>query len=161
MSYTLWSHGRLLGSTNLEFIYRENGHRTGWFRPEPNVQDILDVATGVSPALFAASQSDNLAEAYADVEAAGDRERALELELRDETGKVIATEDIGLRDTVFLMSAYGGDTDREDDAWYASLSDEERKANTWKGEPEPSAVEDLSEQRYQIQVTLVDHFAIP
>jgi len=153
VSYTLWSHGRLLGSTNLEFIYRENGHRTGWFRPEPGVQDILDVATGVSPALFAASHAENPAEAYADVEAAGDRERALELQLRDADGKEIATEDIGVRDTVFLMSAYGGDADEQNadrDAWYDSLSEEER-----------AEFGDVSEQRYQIQVTLVDHFAIP
>src|SRR5690349_422046 len=80
--YTLWSRGRLLGETDLGFIYRDNGFRCGWLHPTEIGERILPEAAGVAPALrveFMIGPDEN---AHADVLAAVDREVALELELR-------------------------------------------------------------------------------
>lgn len=179
MDYTLWSRGRLLGRTDLGFIDRSNSSRMGWFYPEDGVQDLLDIATGVSPAMVAIGAAENDADreqAEADVQAAIDRCDALELEMRGPKGQVIETEDIGLRDTAWLMSL-GEQRMEEDEAWYASLSDEERaefdesiehdlaiileqmessEDEPWRPEPPESEY-----PRYQLLIRLVDDRDVP
>ena len=51
MQYTVWSRGRLLGETDLGFIYRENRHRCGWFHPNDLGEQLMPAAVGVAPAM--------------------------------------------------------------------------------------------------------------
>jgi hypothetical protein len=104
---------------------------------------------------------------YADVVAAIDAEQALELELRDASGTRIETVDIGIVDTHYLLAvADAADANEEDceltpeqqaevDEMVAIWEEDHPK---WLSEEEPEEVE---MPRYQIQIQLVDHEAIP
>lgn len=178
MSYTVWSRGRLIGHTDLGFIYRENGHRCGFFHPTEIGEPLMEIATGVSPAMLAAREKDYDRTSQADVAAAVDRCDALALELHDAGGNVIPCDDIYIRDTQFIMSLVDDERDEaEFDAWYAALTDEARARfdadvehdaaiiNEWFGKDfsssgdEPWAEDDFP--RYQIQIQLIQHDAIP
>src|SRR5918911_4775108 len=104
MRYTLWSRGRLLGETDLGFVYRENGFRCGWFHPTAAGDRLMPAATGIGPALRTESMIGPDATAHADLLSAIDRAEALELELRGPDGAVIATEHIAIIDTHYLLS---------------------------------------------------------
>jgi hypothetical protein len=131
--YTVVSRGRVLGTTELEFKYRKDRFRCGNFWPASGVEPLIEIAIGVSPALFAANSAspfdplddhDSRARAAdlarrnpttedADLASAFDRLEALELELRGPNGEVIETETIGLRDTEFLATVADAEIERE------------------------------------------------
>lgn len=171
MPYSLWSHGRLLGETDLGFIYRENRFRCGWLHPTEIGEKILPDATGVAPAMRAEFMIGPDATLHADVLAACDRELALELELRGPDGKRIETEDIGVRDTHYLLSIPHNDC--EDDEDYKLTPEQEAEIEelvaAWKEEhaselevePEVEPEEEIEFPRYQLQVTLVDDRDVP
>ncbi|MGQ0712310.1 MAG: hypothetical protein ACT4PJ_01120 [Gemmatimonadaceae bacterium] len=117
MPYTLWSRGRLLGESALDYRRVFPRHRMGDFHPTEAGEKVMPVATGVSragvdlvktlsgsrPGGHAREQLRQTSE-YADLAAAEDRCDALALELRGPDGVVIPTEWIDLRDTEFLLS---------------------------------------------------------
>jgi hypothetical protein len=125
VQYTLWSHGRLLGETDLAFARCLPKHRMGWFHPSDLGERLMPIICGVKPAFFALGELTrrlipnpygtgrrswdvdtvlkNSAE-YADLAAAYAQEAGLALELRGPTGVVIPTEDIGIQDTEYLRS---------------------------------------------------------
>ena len=140
MSYAIVSRGRILATTDLGFRYWERGLRCGWLVPTALGERLLPQATGVAPALRAEWILGSDASAHADVLSAIDQEHALALELRSETGEVIATESIAVIDTEYLLSL---------------PSDSE---STVSDEPEPYEADDWP--RYQVQVTLREHQAI-
>jgi hypothetical protein len=165
--YTLWSRGRLLGETDLGFVFRWNGFRTGWFHPTALGDRLMPIATGVSPALRTLCIIGPDPTAQADVQSAVDQAEALELELRGPDGAVIATDDIGIIDTHYLLELARSDP-RED----VELSAEEQAAvdkmlEAFIDDEEPLDVDLSSEEdetqfpRYQIQVHLVNHHSIP
>jgi hypothetical protein len=163
MDYTLWSRGRLLGETDLGFVYRKDGFRCGWFHPNALGESLMPAATGAAKAMRVEYAIGPDATARADVLAALDQENALELELRDE-GRVIETESIAIVDTHYLLSIPLSIDDEmltPDDhmtieaelaEWLAEHEADER----WK---EPAEETELP--RYQIHVRLVDHDSIP
>src|SRR5215213_1844833 len=51
MQYTLWSHGRLLGETDLGYARCLTKHRMGWFHPNDLGERLIPLACGVPPAL--------------------------------------------------------------------------------------------------------------
>ena len=51
MTYTLWSHGRLLGTTDLAWARSLPRQRAGDIAPTPIGATLLPVACGVRPAL--------------------------------------------------------------------------------------------------------------
>ena len=125
MQYTLWSHGRLLGETDLAFARCLPKHRMGWFHPNHLGERLAPLACGVSPALRELGKLTHrlvpnpystkrrkwdldtvlkTSTEYADLAAAAAQEEGLALELRGPTGAVIPTESIGLRDTEYLLS---------------------------------------------------------
>jgi len=165
--YTLWSHGRLLGETDLGFIYRENRHRCGWLHPTEIGEKILPDAAGVAPAMRTEFMIGPDATLHADVLAAYDRELALELELRGPDGKRIETEDIGVRDTHYLLSI--PENDCKDDEEYKLTAEEEAEIEefvaAWKEEHEGdvnvASEEEVEFPRYQLQITLVDDRDVP
>lgn len=166
MSYTLWSRGRLLGHSELEFIYREDGHRCGFFHPASGAEALIEIATGVSPAIFALGDDIDDPTAQADLAAAIAHCDALDLQLRGPDGQVIACDDICIRDTELLLAR----ADMvDDDAWYESLDDEARAAfdasvehdlaiiDEWFADDESAPCEPESElPRYQLQIQLTD-----
>jgi hypothetical protein len=154
-----------LGETDLGFVYRDNGFRCGWLHPTEIGERILPEAAGVAPALrveFMIGPDEN---ARADVLAAVDREAALELELRGPDGKRIATKDVGVRDTHYLLSI--PDRDPIDDE---PLTPDEQAAvdefiAAWEEEHEGdidlAPDEEVEFPRYQLQVQLVDDRDVP
>ena len=166
LTYSLWSRGRLLGETDLGFIYRENRFRCDWLHPTEIGERILPAAAGVAPAMRTEFMVGPDATLHADVMAACDREEALELELRGPDGKRIETEDIGVRDTHYLMSIPVNDYDDEDvkltpeqeaeiEEFVAAWGEEH--AADLDVEPE----EEIECPRYQLQVQLVDDRDVP
>jgi hypothetical protein len=166
MPYTLWSRGRLLGETDLGFVYRENSFRCGWLHPNELGERLLPEAAGVAPAMRTEFMIGPDATAHADVLAAVDREEALELELRGPNGQRIETETIGVIDTHYLLSipendltAYEGPTPEEKaeidemvEAWFAENDQDVRLS---------AERENVEFPRYQLQVRLVDDRDVP
>jgi hypothetical protein len=123
MTFTLWSKGRLLGESPLDFVRCMPRHRMGFLQPTPVGERLLPVASGVSPAMTALSRAvhrrcenewEDLTGAerqermrtlteFADVAAAQAQCDALELELRRADGTVVPTEWIDVRDTEYLL----------------------------------------------------------
>lgn len=117
MPYTVWSHGRLMGESALDYRRVFPRHRMGDFFPTEAGEKIMPIATGVSKAGVELVKSlsgsppggparTHLRESseYADLAAAEDQYDALELELRGPDGNVIPTEWIDLRDTEYLLT---------------------------------------------------------
>lgn len=165
--YTIWSRGRMIGVTDLGFIYREHGHRCGWFHPNEVGERLMPAASGVGPAIRAEVVIGPDPTLRADTFAASDAEEALELELRGPNGDRIETEYIGIVDTEYLASI---STDSLDDEGLNELTPEQQTevdewVEQWKAEhPDwlrnSQNEEEVEFPRYQIQVQLVDYNAI-
>lgn len=121
MTYTLWSHGRLLGESPLNFPRCLPRLRTGALQTTPHGQCLLArVADTRSDALFAAQElhhgitpaaaggaphaTSPYATISADLTAADHYLNALDLELRRHDGSVIPTERIDVTDTEFVIA---------------------------------------------------------
>jgi hypothetical protein len=161
--YTLWSRGRLLGETDLGFIYRENGFRCGWLHPNELGERLMPAATGVAPAMRVAYLIGPDANLDADVLSAADHEDALALELRMPNGAVIETESIAIIDTHYLLSIPDDDT-RGDDSLEPLTAEQQAEIDAWLEDwhAERDPMDELREEetewpRYQIQVHLADH----
>lgn len=167
-AYTLWSRGRLLGQTDLGFVYRAHGFRSGWFYPTPAGERLMPAATAVAPALRLLHILGDDPTVRADFRAAVDREQALELQLRGPNGAVIATESVGIADTHYLRSIAAltlqelesDELDTGDGVPGADASFDELEAF----DP-PTSVDEEGEEpdhpRFQIQILLTNHDAIP
>lgn len=167
MPYTLWSRGRLLGESELDFAYRRNGWRCGWFQPADGAGPLIEIATGVSPAMSAMHHDAQDRTTQADVAAAIDRCEALELELRGPDGAVVPCDDICIRDSEYLLTLADS---IDDDAWYESLDDDARAELDASVEHDIAIIEECLDhdaaapwrpetelRRYQLQIQLRDH----
>lgn len=153
MSYTLWSRGRLLGTTDLAYVRCMPRLRAGDLHPA-DCPDVL---------------------------AAADRCEPLDLELRGADGEIVATEHIFVQDTERLL-ARAAEAERDawdDDEVDVDVDVEAAVGETPEFDPtrasdegllvEPemdlyAELEDLEPRefpRYQILVTLLDDAAIP
>jgi len=166
MTYSVWSRGRLIGHTDLAFVYRENGFRCGWFQPNELGEKLIPAATGVSPAMRESREAGRDVLRDPDVLSAFDHEQALEMKLHGPNGDVIETEMIAIIDTHYLLSL----PDRPiDDDWGEPLFSDEPgqfdpdEEEPWSMDCESDEPWQESEEfpRYQIQAHLVDHNAIP
>ena len=167
MQYTLWSRGRLLGTTDFGFIFRPNGFRCGWLHPTMLGERLLPEACGVAPAFRAQFILGDDPTVRADLQAAIDQEEALELEVRGPDGSVIATEDVGITDTHYLLSIPHNDKPEEeivlspeDEAEVEAMVEEilaEHEVHRFADTLEP----EIEHPRYQIQIRLVDHNDVP
>ena len=144
MVYTVVSRGRVLGTTELEYARTMERSRAGSFWPEPGVENLMEIAVGVSPALMTAYKAElfdppddydertraaraarqKATTEHADVQSAYDREDALELELHGPDGSLIETEDIGIRDTEFALSLANAEFECELDEEFALDEDD-------------------------------------
>jgi hypothetical protein len=101
--------------------------------------------------------------AQADIRAAGDRQDALELELRRSDGVLIETEYVAIVDTEYLLSLPDPEIDIEgvelDDELLEEL--EELEEEWAKAEIVSANEPETAFPRYQIQVQLTDPNSIP
>jgi hypothetical protein len=197
MPYTVWSHGRLLGETDLGFARCIEKHRMGWFHPNELGDRLMPIICGVKPAFFALSDLSRrllpnpydsarrkwdlntvlrASTEYADLAAAEAQEEGLALELRGPSGDVIATEDIGIQDTEFLLSiptreddvslydveqGMTGDPelDEEFQAEIDEIIEDFRERAKWQRDDDEEGESNLP--RYQIQVHLFNEYDVP
>jgi hypothetical protein len=136
MPYTLWSHGRLLGETELEYARYAPLNRGGGFWPTVIGSKLMPVVTGVTAAsIELATKSRGLERStapkhedsgdltarihesteYADYLAAIDRLNALDLELHDPEDNVVPAEWIDIRDLDFLSDLQARDLEADDE----------------------------------------------
>ena len=128
----------------------------------------MPIATAVGPALRTVCMIGPDPTAQADLQSAVDQAHALELELRGPDGAVIATEDIGIIDTHYLLELARAELPGDEDG---ALTPEEAAeidalVEEWDADDESleaalSTDEETEFPRYQIQVYLVDHGAVP
>ena len=162
--YTVWSRGRLVGETDLGFIFREFNRRTGWFYPTDQAEHLLANATGVSPAMRMVWAIGPDPTAEADFKAAVDAAERLELELRSPDGNVIETENIGIVDTHYLIALGQSAEEEEPELTPEQQAEVDAILEDLTIEPdEPwwDSDGDSEMPRYQISVRLRDPSAIP
>ena len=139
MRYTLWSHGRLVGHTDLDIPTVTSTMRQGFVEPTDEGRPILADATGVWRAL---AEMKRTSRARGDqptlddhmlVQAAIDRRESLDLELRDDGGAPFQCAFIRITDLFDLNSGLVDemcDTEEEMEAAFqirlSALSGEER-----------------------------------
>jgi len=191
MSYTIWSHNRLLGETDLGWARCLPKVRSGHLHPTELGWKLVPLACGVAPALrhFSALQrafqgdtedpsevsASTIETAYADLEAACAHEEGLALELRDRDGKVIPTKEIWVQDTEYLLSI-PDDTearireetiDRELGAEFLAevkallIAGDDAQPDFEAPSEEEGEEEPMEFPRYQIHVRLVDEASVP
>ena len=152
MTYTFWSHGRLLGTSDLDYVRCIPRLRSGDLISTEFGESILPVAAGVPPTSIALGHALKTAGAdvplddrglrmrrmpeYVAFEAAVAAREALHLELRGPDGSVIPTESIDVRDTEYLLSL--------------AVDDD------WSDELEPTWLEDLDLEDDLIEVEASD-----
>jgi hypothetical protein len=180
MTYTLWSHGRLLGESPLDFARCMSKLRVGFLHPTAAGEKLLPVACGASPAGVAWGRAIRAANVqgeachrlpeYADFQAACDEEAALALELRGPDGNVIPTEDIAVRDTEWVLATFPVD---EEEFTEPLTPEEQAEIDELLDEFEARAAEQAADDcwrppreerpwmRYQLQVRLVHDWVMP
>lgn len=123
VEYTVTSRGRPIGTTNLGYIRTDDVGRAGWFFPNEQGADAMEVVGALLPATMAARPRGRDAKQpitrqelitsteWADYAEALHRVDALDLELRCSDGSIVPTEMIGIQDTKQLLAL--ADEDRE------------------------------------------------
>src|SRR5688572_30121732 len=109
--YTLWSRGRLLGESPLDFIRCMPKLRVGFLHPSLLGEKLLPVAGGVCAATIAYGRAARRCSSeeerrhipeYAAFLSAIDASESIRLELRGADGSVIPTRYVAVRDFGFL-----------------------------------------------------------
>ena len=184
MTYTLWSHGELLGESALDYVRVFPTVRTGDLevterglivmeRLSQAREDCYRSALRVNKQKLEDVDESNLAALYADLDAHRDQHDALALELRASDGSVIATDGIYVTDTFylgriddereaeepFITIVTQNDDPNADDVTRAveeQLEEFEEQRAPWLPEPPEREL-----ARFQIAVMLRDEWAIP
>lgn len=160
MPYTLWSTEGLLGESELDFVWRDDRRRAGFLDPT----ELGEILLGIAPGTPIETPPPDM---------------SLTLELRDENGVVIPTEDIFVRDIDYVMSLVDDAHDEprlspEQEAeiersvehdlalFFASDEpdepDEPDDETAWRSPNQPPA---SRWTRFQIHVRLIDDASIP
>lgn len=188
MQYTVCSGGRPIGVTDLGFVYRWNGHRSGWFHPNADGERLMPIVTGVLPAVRACDRRQLSADEPdlrqttegADLAEALHHAASLDLTLHLEDGTLVPVEFIGLQDMEQLL-ALNAEAEREQElrgepSWAepelspemeASIQHDlelieqmQREAEEQRGPWAPDE-EPTAFPRYQIHLRLADGVTLP
>jgi hypothetical protein len=184
MTYTLWSHGELLGESALDYVRVFPRLRTGDLHVTPKGLVAIERVTQTRADSYYAARLVNRQRSrgavdptdegtlLADLAAENDQYDALALELRAPNGSVIATESIYVTDTDYLI-AVGSQRDEEDELPSDAAVEEGLDSDDLSAiedllvefeEDHPPWVQQTTERdpvRFQISVTLRDQWAIP
>ena len=184
MTYTLWSHGELLGESELDYVRVFPLLRMGDLQVTPKGLIAIERLTQThADSYYGARRVNNERSRgtvdpsdektlFADLAAEQDQHEALILELHAPNGSVIATESIYVTDTDYLR-AMDSEPDKEDAsppvvalegvldpddlaALEQELEELEEDHPPW-AQPAPAR----EPVRFQISVTLKDEWAIP
>lgn len=157
MRYTVWSHGRLIGETDLGFRRVINESRSGWFHPNAEGERLMPVVASVLPAMRAYlhrdavdGQGDPMVQPalhgstlFADLAEAFQHLLSLDLELRREDGFVVPTSKIGIQDTQQLRELAALDDDDEVEAENWDTDDDALEADEYDLQLEMDLMHDL------------------
>jgi len=184
MTYTLWSHGELLGESELDYVRVFPHLRTGDLQLTPKGLIAIERLTQTHADSYYGAQRLNREKLrdtvdpsdektlLADLAAEYDQYEALALELRAPNGSVIATETIHITDTDYLQAiakergeedelptdgASEDDLDSDDLAAMAEQVEEFEEDHPLWIQPAP----EREPARFQISVTLKDEWAVP
>jgi hypothetical protein len=176
MTYTLWSQGRLLATTDLGWVRCMPRHRAGDLQPTEVGEVLLAVACGVRPALRLHGHDFD----HPAVLTAIERSEALRLELRGPDGEVIPTEDLWIQDSEYLLAlAREEPLPEPTDEELEELAElEEMEVEAWDPENDAALAElpdvdepferdfdDEAEERewprFQVMLVLVDDADVP
>jgi hypothetical protein len=184
MTYTLWSHGELLGESELDYVRVFSHLRTGDLHVTQKGMVAFERLSQTHADSFYGMRrlngerergtvdSSDEKTLLADLAAEQDQYDALALEIRAPNGSVIATESIHVTDTDYLL-AIAREQDEEDElsgdvapedvleaedlaALDQQLEELEEDDPPW-AQPAPQR----EPARFQISVTLKDEWAIP
>jgi hypothetical protein len=145
MLYTLFSRGRVLGTTELDLPAVQSHVRMGFVEPSADGLRSLPDAVGVADAVTALSRAAKHAPngveysltEYADFAAVVDRREALKLELRDATGELFPAEWIQIMDLTVdpfaIEEHYEDDETEEDEGFDAETELESEFADEYDG----------------------------
>lgn len=107
MRYTVWSHGREIGETDLGFIRCSKDFRAGWFHPNAAGEQLMPIIDAIWPAIFACTGRKPLgtierdpelhSQAFSTAAEALARAEGLGLQLRRDDGTVVPTSSIAIR----------------------------------------------------------------
>jgi hypothetical protein len=166
--YTVWSRGRLLGETDLGFVYRENEFRCGWFHPTAKGEQLMPIATGFAFAVRNAWLMGLDPSVRADLASAEDEEQALGLQLRGPNGALIPTRSITIVDFQNLSSIPREDSEADGPLDPEQEAEIEALIEEWENDPDVREARLLGQTgtetewpRYQLQVFLVDDRSVP
>ena len=126
MRYTVCSHGRPIGVTDLGFFHIKGLARAGWFHPNADGEKVMPLVTSMHRALRAYGSRNLVGEegtslvhsdfigsqVYADIAEALHRLESLGLSLHREDGSLVPTALIGLQDCEELLA-----DPRDFDSW--------------------------------------------
>jgi len=184
MTYTLWSHGELLGESELDYVRVFPHLRTGDLQVTPKGLIAIERLTQTHADSYYATRRLNHERSrgtiepsdektlFADLAAEHDQHEALALELQAPNGSVVATESIFITDTDYLLAI---DSEREEEDASSPVvapedvldSDDlaalELELEEFEEDHPPWAQPATEREpvRFQISVTLKDEWAIP
>jgi hypothetical protein len=179
MTYSLWSHGELLGESALDYVRVISNLRTGDLHLTQKGLTVIGRVTQTRDDSYRSVRRVNMERSdsgeesseptlRADLSALQDQYDALALELRAPNGDVIPTDDIHVTDTELLLAidrelneeeesstedAIDGDQDHD---FLDQLAEWVVEHPSWL--PEPPA---RPPARFQLSVTLIDEWSIP
>lgn len=140
MKYALWSHGRLLGHTELDLDTHQDRFIHGFIDPTPLGEQVLPDATGVAdicarrPARVAGDDMDR--DYLRAFQAAVDRREALDLTLEDENGDPFEHDFIRVYNLRGPMYSEPDPGDEEDDEIDTESFEEDEDFAEFKAEIE-------------------------
>lgn len=138
MAYTIASHGRPIGETELEFVRMGGPGRSGWFHPNEWGESLMPLITTVLPDAKSAGsrtaavdtgvagggatlrQSSQIADALEALRSSP----PLDLTLHDASGTLIPTEFIGIQDVHLLLGLAGEDEEEDAESDVGESADE-------------------------------------
>jgi hypothetical protein len=176
-----------VGETDLGFILREGNHRTGHFFPTAFGESLIPIINQPRRIMKelgsrrrecepgTARDDPEWVALHSAYETALERESALELELRDENGVVIPTEDVGIRDNDLTLELYSGDDDdlsdivitpEQQEQFEREMEEMQEWAQEQRRELEILGLRNVVDDdaplpRFQVQVFLVHEWSIP
>ena len=183
MQYTLWSHGTIIGYTDLDIECINDNLRMGFLEPTAAGHEAILDATGVHavcakwPAIGNRHRDDSDPEYIAEFMAACARREALDLELRDETGALFPCVHMRITDHFLQWPKPEEEDDPLDDPTldpelramiesdmadmeeWIKQADEDAAADAWKYDDEVDSRYDT--MQYTIQVVLRDEPLFP
>ena len=183
MTYTLWSHGELLGESALDYERVFPTVRTGDLEVTERGLSVMERLSQAREDCYRSALRVNkqnpgdvpesdVAALHADLYAQRDQHEALALELRASDGSVIPTESIYVTDTFYLLRI---DDERDEEELFMTIATRNDDPNAYDMTQLEEQLEEFAEERapwlpeppprepvrFQIAVTLKDEWAIP